>query len=104
MPNLYRAFADPTRREIIAMTAYKECTQTDLVAAFSISQPAIKKHIDLLISEELLLVRKEGKFRYYRLNQAVYSLEVQKVQLELETIFDYKLQRLKGYLEEENNE
>ena len=104
MTNLFRVLADPTRREILAMTARKECTQSDLVAAFSISQPAIKKHIDLLVSENLLLIKKEGKFRYYRLNEDMYKLEVQKIQIELESILDRKLHNLKEYLEEDNDE
>ncbi|MEK4563446.1 metalloregulator ArsR/SmtB family transcription factor [Alkalihalobacillus sp. FSL R5-0424] len=104
MTNLYHVFGDPTRQQILAMTSKKECTQSELVDAFSISQPALKKHLDILANERLLLIKKEGKFRYYQLNKAMYMRATQSIQLDLESLFDQKLHQLKHFLEEETDE
>ncbi|MEN0641950.1 metalloregulator ArsR/SmtB family transcription factor [Alkalicoccobacillus gibsonii] len=104
MTNLYHIFGDPTRQRILSMTAQRECTQSELVDVFSISQPALKKHLDLLVNESLLHVKKRGKFRYYRLNEAMYIRASQHIQQDLESMFDQKLHQLKHFLEEENHD
>lgn len=101
MTDLYRAITDPIRRKILLMTSQKECTQSEIVKAFSISQPAIKKHLKILLDEELILERKSGRFCYYRLNQEVYNTSYRELQHELGLILENKLLKLKNYLEEE---
>lgn len=44
----FAALADPTRRAIIARLASGEATVNELAAPFSMSQPAISKHIAVL--------------------------------------------------------
>ncbi|MCR8643776.1 metalloregulator ArsR/SmtB family transcription factor [Paenibacillus sp. N1-5-1-14] len=101
MTDIYRAIADPIRRKILHMVARAECTQSDIVAAFSISQPAIKKHLAILQEEQLLLERKQGKYCYYRLNTPVYQHEFSQLQRELGLVLEKKLAGLKHFLEEE---
>ena len=45
MTDIYRAIADPTRRKILTLLSQNEYTQSELVNRFTISQPAIKKHL-----------------------------------------------------------
>ncbi|TVX92081.1 metalloregulator ArsR/SmtB family transcription factor [Paenibacillus agilis] len=99
MTDIYRAIADPIRRKILRMVSQQECTQSDIVASFSISQPAIKKHLAILLEEQLLLERRVGKFCYYRLNTPVFQQAYLQLQSELGLVLDNKLAGLKHYLE-----
>jgi DNA-binding transcriptional ArsR family regulator len=44
----FAALADPTRRAILARLATGEASVTELAAPFSMSQPAISKHLKVL--------------------------------------------------------
>jgi DNA-binding transcriptional ArsR family regulator len=44
----FAALADPTRRAILARLASGEASVTDLARPFSMSQPAISKHLKVL--------------------------------------------------------
>lgn len=44
----FAALADPTRRAILARLAKGEATVTELAAPFTMSQPAITKHLKVL--------------------------------------------------------
>lgn len=99
LSDLYRAISDPIRRKILNMVAHQELAQLEIVKAFHISQPAIKKHLTILMDEELLLVRKEGKYCYYRLNTPIFQRGYEELQEELGSILENKLSRLKQYLE-----
>ncbi|WP_054708157.1 metalloregulator ArsR/SmtB family transcription factor [Bacillus sp. JCM 19041] len=101
MADFYRAIADSTRRQILYMTSKREYTQSELVNYFAVSQPAVKKHLDMLVHEELLAERKEGRYRFYRLNVDVYEREMNLVTNDLNRVLDHKLNRLKQYIEEE---
>lgn len=61
------ALADPTRRAILARLARGEATVTELVAPFSISQPAISRHLRVLEDAGLILRRVDGARRPCRL-------------------------------------
>jgi DNA-binding transcriptional ArsR family regulator len=53
----FAALADPTRRAILAQIGGGSLTVNDIVAANSLSQPAISKHLKVL--EDAQLVRRE---------------------------------------------
>jgi DNA-binding transcriptional ArsR family regulator len=70
MPDLDAAFAslaDPTRRAILARLAQGEATVTQLAEPFAMTQPAISRHLRLLESAGLIMVRMEGATRPRRL-------------------------------------
>ena len=70
MPNLdqsFAALADPTRRAIIARLAIGETTVQDLARPFSISQPAISRHLKVLEEAGLIETRIDGVARPRRL-------------------------------------
>lgn len=70
-PNLDRAFAalaDPTRRAIIARLAKGETTVSQLAEPFSISLPAISRHLRVLERAALISQTREGQFRKCSLN------------------------------------
>ena len=45
---VFSALADPTRREILSQLSKGEASVNELAAPFSISQPAISKHLKVL--------------------------------------------------------
>jgi DNA-binding transcriptional ArsR family regulator len=63
----FAALADPTRRAIIARLAQGEATVQDLARPFSISQPAISRHLKVLEDAGLIETRIEGTARPRRL-------------------------------------
>ena len=66
----YAALADPTRRAIIARLAEGEATVQDLARPFSISQPAVSRHLKVLEEAGLIETRIEGTARPRRLKPA----------------------------------
>jgi DNA-binding transcriptional ArsR family regulator len=63
----FAALADPTRRAIIARLAMGEATVQDLARPFSISQPAISRHLKVLEEAGLIETRIFGTARPRRL-------------------------------------
>ena len=63
----FSALADPTRRAIIARLAVGEATVQDLARPFSISQPAISRHLKVLEEAGLIETRIHGTARPRRL-------------------------------------
>ncbi|HYE45759.1 MAG TPA: metalloregulator ArsR/SmtB family transcription factor [Caulobacter sp.] len=63
----FAALADPTRRAIIARLAQGEATVQDLARPFSISQPAISRHLKVLEEAGLIETRIDGTARPRRL-------------------------------------
>ena len=63
----FAALADPTRRAILARLAQGEATVNELAEPFAISQPAISRHIKVLLEARLIVQRVEGAKRPCRL-------------------------------------
>jgi DNA-binding transcriptional ArsR family regulator len=64
---VFFALADPTRQAILARLAHGEASGTELAQPFSISVPAISKHLRVLEHAELILHRKQGRTHLFRL-------------------------------------
>lgn len=65
---LFGALADPTRRGIIERLVVGEATVTELAAPFSISLPAISRHLKVLERASLITRSKRGRWRSARLS------------------------------------
>jgi DNA-binding transcriptional ArsR family regulator len=63
----FAALADPTRRAILARLASGEASVNDLVKPFSISQPAISKHLKVLERAGLILRGRDAQRRPRRI-------------------------------------
>lgn len=61
------ALSDPTRRAMLARLAKGEATVNELAEPFTISQPAISRHIKVLAEAGLIVQRIEGSKRPCRL-------------------------------------
>jgi DNA-binding transcriptional ArsR family regulator len=66
LDRIFAALADPTRRAILARLSRGEATVTELAEPFSMSLPAISKHLRVLERAELLERHRDG--RLHRLN------------------------------------
>jgi DNA-binding transcriptional ArsR family regulator len=64
---IFLALADPTRRAILERLARGEASGTELARPFSISAPAISKHLRVLEHADLILHRKDGRTHRFRL-------------------------------------
>ncbi|MEA2001904.1 MAG: metalloregulator ArsR/SmtB family transcription factor [Actinomycetota bacterium] len=58
--------SDPHRREILRLVWDEELAAGDLAAHFDISFGAVSQHLRRLRDADLVTVRAEGNFRYYR--------------------------------------
>jgi DNA-binding transcriptional ArsR family regulator len=66
----FSALADPTRRAILARLAQGDAAAGELAAPFSISQPAISKHLKVLERAGLISRGREAQWRPCRLEAA----------------------------------
>jgi DNA-binding transcriptional ArsR family regulator len=67
LTTVFLALADPTRRAILERLAQGEASGTELARPFSISVPAISKHLRVLKNADLIRHRKEGRTHWFRL-------------------------------------
>jgi DNA-binding transcriptional ArsR family regulator len=60
---VFTALADPTRREILRLLEKGPATVSELTEPFSISQPAISKHLKVLERSGLITRQEQGTTR-----------------------------------------
>lgn len=65
---VFRAIADPTRREILGLLRQRKHSVGELAGNFRTSRPAISKHLRLLRSVGLVVTKNEGTVRICELN------------------------------------
>ena len=70
MNEMFAVLADPTRRQIIELLAERERSVGELVDAFTVSQPAISRHLRVLREAGLVRVRGEGQRHIYQFDAA----------------------------------
>src|SRR6202045_2096578 len=64
----FRALSDPTRRAVLALLRHGSQPAGQIAGAFSVSRPAISKHLRLLRRAHLVQEHREGRHRVYQLN------------------------------------
>jgi DNA-binding transcriptional ArsR family regulator len=69
---IFRALADPTRRQILQELKAGELPAGEIAARFTISGPSISRHLSILKSADLVSERREG-------NRILYSLEAEQI-------------------------
>ena len=96
--DVFQAIADPTRRQIIHMTADRPLSVNTIAESFDTSRQAISLHIKILIECDLLSIKKQGRERYCeaqlgQLNEVAIWVE------QYRQHFESKLDNLEIYLE-----
>ena len=64
----FNALADPTRRAVLDLLRAGTRPAGDIARAFTVSRPAISKHLSILRRAHLVEERREGRHRLYQLN------------------------------------
>ena len=73
---IFRALADPTRRQILQELKDRELAAGAIASRFEISSPAISRHLAILKAADLVSERRDGNRIYYRLEPAQLALHV----------------------------
>jgi DNA-binding transcriptional ArsR family regulator len=64
----FNAVAEPRRRDILMFLALQERPVGDIVAALSLEQPSVSKHLRVLKDVGLVRARRDGRHILYRTN------------------------------------
>ena len=99
LSTVFSALADPTRRAILARLADGEATVGELAAPFSISGPAISKHLKVLERAGLIERGRDAQWRPCRLDAAPLR-EVADWAEQYRRFWDASYRRLDAYLED----
>ena len=65
--DLFKAFADPTRVQILSNLVERELCVTDIAEAVELSQSAVSHQLRILKQMDLVKYRREGKNLWYSL-------------------------------------
>ncbi len=68
---IFKALADPTRREILRLLRAREMTAGELAERFDMTKPTMSHHFSLLKEADLISSRREGQTIWYGLNTTV---------------------------------
>lgn len=74
-PDLFRAFADPTRLRILNLLLEGEVCVCDLCTVLDEIQPKVSRHLAYLRRVELVTVRTRGKWKYYAVAKHARGLQ-----------------------------
>ncbi len=70
LANTLRALADPTRCKILELLHKDSRSVNDLAQHFSMSRPAVSKHLSILREAELVASRRQGRQQIYEMDAA----------------------------------
>jgi ArsR family transcriptional regulator, arsenate/arsenite/antimonite-responsive transcriptional repressor len=73
MNEVFKALADPTRREILKALRVKDHTAGELAALFPISKSTLSGHFNVLKAADLIAQHKRGTTITYSLNTTVFQ-------------------------------
>jgi DNA-binding transcriptional ArsR family regulator len=67
---VFEALADPTRRRVLELLAERERTAGEIASAFTVSRPAVSRHLRVLREAGLVQSRRDAQRRVYGLDPA----------------------------------
>lgn len=97
---VFAALADPTRRRIVAKLARGPATVGEIAEPFSISLPAVSKHLDVLARAGLVHREREGRFQRCRLDARALAPAADII-ARYRAFWDDSLERLARYVEDD---
>jgi DNA-binding transcriptional ArsR family regulator len=97
--SVFKAIADPTRREILGILRGGRHTVGEIADNFQMSRPAVSKHLRLLRSAGLVVTRKDGTASLCDLN-AKPLRTIQDWLQDYEAFWSDTLRSLKRHMEE----
>jgi DNA-binding transcriptional ArsR family regulator len=69
LDRVFEALASRPRRKILAYLSEVELSTSDLAERFSMSTPAISRHLSVLENAGLVTSERRGQYVFYRLNR-----------------------------------
>lgn len=97
---VFRAIADPTRREILSLLRGRRRTVGEIASNFRTSRPAISKHLRMLRSAGLVVTKKDGASQICGLNAKPLRAVNQWLR-DYEAFWGESMRSLKNYIEAE---
>jgi len=74
LPNtVFRALADPTRREIIRLLRKGPRTSGEIAEQFESAWATVSRHLGILKDAGLIIAERDGQFVRYELNMTVFQ-------------------------------
>lgn len=99
--DVFQAIADPTRRDIINLIAHRSLNLNSVADNFSVSRPAISKHIKILTECGLIKIEQQGRERFCHANLKPL-IEVSSWVDQYKEFWTARLDALEAYLQKEN--
>ncbi len=100
--DVFQAIADPTRREILGMIAYKSLNVNAVSGNFDISRAAVYKHIKILREAGLVEIKQHGRERYCHAKMEKLAVVSDWVE-QYRKLWNQKLDSLEEYLKKLQN-
>ena len=98
--DVFNAIAEPRRRQIIELLATRgQLAVGALVVAVGLPQPAVSKHLGVLLKVGVVAVVKDGRQRVYRLNPEELRPVHEWAQM-FEPLWSHQLHRIKQRAEQ----
>lgn len=101
MTDVFKAIADPTRREILLMVANEPTNVNTIADKFNITRPAVSKHLKILSDNGLLIIQNsdiDGRQRNCYAQLGALK-EIEDFIKQLEIFWNSKLNNLGDYLD-----
>ena len=73
LDRLFRALASAPRREILRLAARQKRAVPQFAAQLNMSQPAVSKHVRVLVDAALLSKTRDGRYRWCRLRRSAFE-------------------------------
>jgi len=94
---IFRALADPTRRDVVERLTAKQASMSELAAPYRMALPSFLEHMKVLEGCGLVRSRKVGRVRSYQLETARLKLAEDWLGRQ-RTLWEQRLDRLDSYL------
>lgn len=72
-PKVFKALAEPVRRDILELLRNGKLTAGEIVSQFDLSGATISYHLSQLLVAGLIVEEKHKNFIYYELNASVFE-------------------------------
>lgn len=86
---VFKALADPTRREILARLKQGPLSAGEIADGFSMSKPSVSHHLNILKGADLIDAERNGQYLIYTINASVFE-EAAATMLDLFSISERK--------------
>jgi len=98
VPDVFQVLADPTRRRIVDALRHGERSVNQLVDMVDIGQPGVSRQLQILEDANFVVVRPQGRQRFYALRPEPFR-ELSQFVTSYRTIWEGRLDRIAAELE-----